>query len=179
MPLGMSAEEIYKSGFELYVGLVDPNEGLDASGVMTEAENIKNIFNSTYGRLYIPKIFKKDGVVGDRDKKEAEVEATRKAMSYASSTNNEALVGVKMRKSFAGVEGDVLVAPVPKEMVEKIKDGEPFDSAILLTQMATHEMVGNDFKRLSKEDKEDILTDLRQGKERKQRKSRRKSRKGS
>lgn len=165
----MSAEEIKDFGFEIYVGLISPTEGLDASGLMTDIENIQNMYHSKYGRKYIPLIFQNNGNVPTSKKEDIESEVVKEVMDYAASTGNDALMGIKMRKQFAGVDGDVLAAPVPKEMVDKIKHGEPMDSAILLAQVATHELVRNKFQKLDSEDRDDIIADLKDAKKRQER----------
>jgi hypothetical protein len=174
----MTSKELEDSGFKMYVGLINPDEGLDASGEFTD-DRFQSTITSKYGRLYIPTIFNNNGVISDRDEKQimknAREVATKEANTKGWATD-AVIRGIEKRKNMANVKGDILMAPIPKEMMSKIKSGNPIDSAILLTRMATHIIEGSEISRISPEDKEDIIEDLKLSKEKIERRKKRATR---
>src|SRR6056297_2635182 len=119
----MTNKELDKIGFKMYVGLVNPDEGLDASGLLTD-ERFTDLLNSYYGRMYIPKIFLGNGDINEREKHELAKDARNKAIKDSREFNwatDDAIRGIRMRKSMANVPGEIIIAPVPLEALQNGK----------------------------------------------------------
>lgn len=164
--------------FVMYIALINPEEGIDASGVYTD-NRFNKLAVSLMRRDIIRYVFDNKGQRPPSEKEKDMSEKAREEALKAARENgwmdDQIIRGIKMRKQFAGVKGDIILAPVEKDFVDEIKDGEELDTAILLTQMATHVIEGNKLRRITKEEQDDIIEDLRLAKQKREI-SRRKSR---
>lgn len=158
----MKSEELEKLGFKMFVGLINPDEGLDASGFMMD-DRFSSLFESYYGRQYIPAILDNEGEISAREEQKIKEMAREKAVKEARAKNmatDETIRGIKMRKALAHVPGEIVLAPIPEDFADKIRSGGPFKSAKLLLHMATHVLEGNRIRRIEQDEKEDMIDEI-------------------
>lgn len=151
-------EQLNKLNMTMMAGLIG-HEGLDASGPLYHGAATE--FQSFYGRLYIPMIFQHKGSPPRGEVEKARKQAAEQLEKKAEKFNTKAqstMYGLMIRRQVAGINNpEIIMGPVDKDFIPKIKAMDKYDGAIMLLKLATHILRGSAWERIEEDERQDLI----------------------
>lgn len=176
--MAMTQKDLDKVNMTMMAGLIG-NKGLDAAGPLYHGAAEE--FQSAYGHIYIPLIFEHKGQPPKQEVDKARKQASDELEKLAKESNTAAkstMYGLTIRKQVAGIEGpEIIMGPVDKDYIGKIKSMSPFEGSIALLRLATHILRGSTWERIEEDERQDLIDEQEEYRELQQKRAARSEKK--
>lgn len=158
-------KDLTDSNMNFYVALISEADGLDAMGPMHL--NYSDIYTRELAAIVLPLIFtgkiKRMDSGEFRKARNAASAAANKIADSEGTRGDETLKGILMRKEFAQIQGEIVLGPIDKDFADKIRGMGGWKGAKTFVLLATHIIKKSSIVRISEDERQDLIDEIKSG----------------